>query len=89
MHDSPAVTACAVQRAFSYALGRTLTPQDRPFTDYLAKSFAGSGYRMPDLLRKIAVSKPFLSVSNDQPKKPATPDTSAEAPAAGGKENAS
>ncbi len=88
MHDNPAVPACAVQRAYSYAVARTLTPDDRAFTEYLGKSFAGNGYRMPELLRQIAVSKPFLSVSLDNSKKPATPEHSAEAPA-GEKEKAS
>ncbi len=84
MHDNPAVPACLVQRVLSYALGRTLTLQDRAFTDYLGKSFAGDGYRVSDLLRKIATSKPFLSVSptSDVSNKAAQPGTSAQAPVA-------
>ena len=62
MRDNPAVPACVVQRQLSYALGRQTGPEDRPMTQYLEQQFAKDGYRVTDLMRRIAESDVFVTV---------------------------
>jgi hypothetical protein len=62
LHDDPAVPACLVKRMFSYAVGRPDSAQDQPILSYLKAQFATSGYRIPQLMRTIALSNAFSSV---------------------------
>ena len=71
MRDNPAVPACVVQRQLSYALGRQVGPDDRPLTQYLEKQFSKEGYRVTDLMRRIAVSDAFVTVKEMPAKAPA------------------
>jgi hypothetical protein len=59
---SPAVTACLVNRAFAYGLGRTPGAAQRSLLEYLEARFAADGYRVPELFRMIALSKAFAAV---------------------------
>jgi hypothetical protein len=63
LHDNPAAGACLVRRLYSYALGRSPVRRDMPWIRYLEKHFAADGYRVPELLRDIAVSDNFYRVS--------------------------
>ncbi len=73
LHDNPAVPTCVVSRMFSYSTGRVATTaQDKAFVNYLEERFAADGYRVPELLRRIALSGTFLSVAPPQPA-PAVP----------------
>lgn len=63
MHGNPAVPSCVVNRAFSYATARATTAQDRELLGYYEEMFAKSGYRLPELMRRIATSKAFFAVT--------------------------
>ena len=62
IHDDPATTTCLVSRAYQYATGRAVAKGERDWISYLQKSFADDGYRVPELLRRIATSKAFYAV---------------------------
>ena len=62
VRDNPATTACLVNRLYSYALGRVPAPGEMEFLNYLQKGFAADGYRLPDLMRRIAASDAFYRV---------------------------
>jgi hypothetical protein len=52
-----------INRVYSYGIGATASPSaDKPELDYLRTRFEKSGYKLPDLLRDIALSKAFSSV---------------------------
>lgn len=63
VHDNPATTKCAVNRAASYALGRRLIADEEAWRTTLEQSFAKDGYRFTALLKRIATSAEFYSVS--------------------------
>ena len=56
----PAATACVTNRMLGYALGRAPA---RNQVAGLEKSFAASGYRIPELMKLIATSASFTHVS--------------------------
>ena len=60
-----------MQKLYSSASGRPLATKEEPYVEYLLNGFAASGYRLPDLMRAIALSKTFYAVS--EPPKPASP----------------
>lgn len=66
LRDHPALTACLVKRAYSYASGAPASNEDRPLLAYLNTRFGEQGYRMPDLMRTIALSKAFSHVADSQ-----------------------
>ena len=45
------------------AVGRSTVDAEQVYTVDLSKSFAANGYRVPDLMRTIAVGKIFYAVS--------------------------
>lgn len=63
LHDHPETPRCLVEKMYRFAVGRDTTMEERPYMDYLTKSFAASGYRVPDLMRTIALSHNFFAVS--------------------------
>jgi Protein of unknown function (DUF1592)/Protein of unknown function (DUF1588)/Protein of unknown function (DUF1585)/Protein of unknown function (DUF1595) len=63
VHDHPALPTCLVKRLYSYGVGGPLTAADNPELTYLDKRFADAGYRVPDLLRAIALSTAFSEVA--------------------------
>ena len=66
LHDSPAVPACLVKRVFGYAVGGRLRQQDQKIVDYFNAQFAAGGYRLPNLLRTIALSPAFSEVDKSE-----------------------
>ncbi|HLW53330.1 MAG TPA: DUF1592 domain-containing protein [Candidatus Angelobacter sp.] len=62
LHDSPGVPACLVRNVYAYGVGRTAGQQDEDYLLEQAKAFAGSGYRLPDLMVQIASSPEFFKV---------------------------
>jgi hypothetical protein len=62
MHDNPATGACLVRRLYSYATGRAPARHDMPWIRYLERSFVADGYRVPELMRRIATSENFFRV---------------------------
>ena len=67
MHDNPATPSCLVDRLTAYGLGRTPTSGQSAFVAYLKQSFTNDGYRLPDLVRRLATSEAFYAVSPPEP----------------------
>jgi hypothetical protein len=63
IHDSPQTPRCLVDKMYRSAVGRKATPDERPYVDYLNQTFQADSYRVPDLMRAIAVSRSFYAVS--------------------------
>jgi Protein of unknown function (DUF1588)/Protein of unknown function (DUF1592)/Protein of unknown function (DUF1585)/Protein of unknown function (DUF1595) len=76
VHDSPAVPGCLVRRAYSYGVGDSIKPNDQAVLPYLNAQFASAQFRLPDLLRAIALSRSFSHVTPV----PLAPATQAAAP---------
>ncbi len=55
LHDHPSLTSCLVKRMYSYGAGGPTAASDRPLLTYLNHRFAEQGYRVPDLMRTIAL----------------------------------
>ena len=70
MHDHPAVTSCIVKRVYAYGTGSQTTAADAEVLKYLNARFESTGYRVPDLLRTIALSKSFTEFKEEAPAKP-------------------
>lgn len=66
IHDNPATSACLVRRLYSYATGRGATRRDMPWIRYLEKTFAADSYRVPKLMRRIAISENLYRVTAPQ-----------------------
>jgi len=66
VHDHPATPACVVDKMYAYAVGRTPTKGEGEWMQYLKKSFAADGYRIPALLRRIAISDAYYRVAAPQ-----------------------
>lgn len=63
LHDNPSVPMCLTNKLYRSAVGREIADAEEPFLDYLSESFAANGFRVLDLMRTIALSKTFYSVS--------------------------
>lgn len=63
LRDHPGVPTCLVKRMYGYGVGGSTTAADKPQLEYLNKRFEASGYRIPDLLRAIALSPAFGNVA--------------------------
>ncbi len=61
LHDSPAVAACVVNRLASYATGQPTAQSDK-WVNFLREDFASNGYRVKNLLQRIATSDAFVAV---------------------------
>jgi hypothetical protein len=64
LHDHPALPSCLVKRLYAYGTGGPETKEDKPELTYLGQRFAAEGYRLPDLLRTIALSNAFSEVAD-------------------------
>ena len=67
LHDHPQLGACLVKRVYAWATGGATQPADKPVLDWLGQSFAADGYRLPDLLRTVALSDAFATVRAETP----------------------
>jgi hypothetical protein len=63
VHDHPAVPSCLVNRIYSFGTGRPATKDEADWLNYQVKAFTASGYKVPELMRRIADSKAFYRVS--------------------------
>ena len=68
LHDHPALTSCLVKRVFAYGTGGPAKSDD--VLKYVNARFGEQGYRLPDLLRTITLSKAFSDVSEETPAQP-------------------
>ena len=64
LHDDPVASACLVSSLYRYAVGRSIAPGERDWVRWLTKTFADDGYRIPDLMRRIVLSRAFYAVSS-------------------------
>ncbi len=77
MHDSAAATSCFVNRAFSYATGLAPALTQANYLKFAEDRFAAKGYRLPDFLKEIAMSKAFYQI--DAPRTAKSGETKADA----------
>jgi hypothetical protein len=63
LHDHPETPRCLVERMYRYAVGRDTEIEERAYMDFLTKSFAADGFRVPELMRTIALSENFFTIS--------------------------
>jgi hypothetical protein len=63
LHDDPAATSCLVRRVYEYGVGRTPEKGEAVWLNDLTRQFGEDGYRIPELLRRIAVSDGFYRVA--------------------------
>jgi hypothetical protein len=65
VHDNPGIPSCLVKRVYSYGVGGPVktTDSDKAVLKYFDARFVDDGYRLPQLLRTIALSGPFSEVT--------------------------
>lgn len=63
MHDNPATSACLVRQVYSYATGRGAMRRDMRWIRFLETRFAEDGYLMPELMRRVALSRNLYRVA--------------------------
>lgn len=63
MAKSPAVASCLVQSTYRYAIGRGIDKEEQGAIDNYEQLFLNNGYRFVDLMRAIAASPDFYSIS--------------------------
>lgn len=73
VHDNANAAACLVKRVYAYGVGRGSTkPEAEWLKDVVQKQFAADGYKLPQLLRRVATSDTFFRiVPPEAPKAPA------------------
>lgn len=81
LRDHPQAPRCLVRRLYATAMGRDTVSAERPYLDYLNEAFASGGYRLPDLMRTIALSRAFYAAP--APSENNAPPQTAGEPAAG------
>jgi len=59
LRENPATTQCIVQRVLEYATGRSADGDDWAWMARVMPDFAGDGYAIPALLRRVATSDVF------------------------------
>lgn len=75
VHDHPALPSCLVKRAYSYAVGSPTTNADRALLNYFNTRFSEQGFKVPQLLRTIALSNAFSQVHDASSGKSANAST--------------
>lgn len=63
---NPAATSCVVNRLVEYGKRQRPHPRDREWTKSIEVQFKASGYRFPPLLRTIAASETFFSITANE-----------------------
>lgn len=84
LHDHAGLPACLVKRVYAYGTGGPVRlAKDREVLAYLGERFAKQGYRLPDLMRTVALSHVFSHVVDAGGAAPAIVAKAAAAPHAG------
>jgi Protein of unknown function (DUF1592)/Protein of unknown function (DUF1588)/Protein of unknown function (DUF1595)/Protein of unknown function (DUF1585)/Protein of unknown function (DUF1587) len=63
LHDNPQTSRCLVSKMYKSAVGRSVLPEEQPYLDYLNQTFQADGYRVPELMRTIAMSHSFYAIA--------------------------
>lgn len=64
MRNNPSVPSCLAEKLYRSAVGRDIATAEEPFLEYLVARFEADRFRVPALMRTIALSKTFYAVSN-------------------------
>ncbi len=64
LRDHPETPRCAVEKMYRFAVGRDTVWDERAYMDYLIAAFENGGYRLPELMRSIALSDNFFAISS-------------------------
>lgn len=76
LHDHPGLPTCLVNRVYSYGIGGPLSMgQDREILAYFHELFEDADYKLPALLRDVALSRAFSQVRAGAAPAPAQPAT--------------
>jgi hypothetical protein len=67
LHDHPGLTSCLVKRVYAYGTGSQTTNDDAEMLKFLNARFEAAGYRVPDLLRTVALSNSFSEFKKAAP----------------------
>jgi hypothetical protein len=67
VHDHPALPNCLVSRVYAYATGGAPAAANSDVLKYFDAQFAGQGYKVPALLRTIALSNAFDTIADTAP----------------------
>ena len=62
LHDDPQTSACVVQKAYSYGVGRPYDYQDAGFVQTVQSQFEENGYKLKGLFRSILTDPKFYDV---------------------------
>ena len=62
LHDHPSAVSCVAESLYRYAAGRDFSDSEQEYREWLLKGFAKDGYRVPDLMRRIATSNAFFAI---------------------------
>jgi hypothetical protein len=65
MHDNPATASCLVTSLYGYAAGHKPLASEKDWMTWLRDGFSADGYRVPDLMRRIASSEAFYRVADE------------------------
>ena len=63
LYDNPRTASCVTQRVYEYGVGRPASRADREWLEYRGRRFADDGYVLKALMRDVATSNAFRSVS--------------------------
>lgn len=63
LHDHPQTPRCVVEKMYRYAVGRDTEWYERAYVDYLIEQFSAEQYRLPELMRVIALSNNFFTIA--------------------------
>lgn len=59
------VPRCLAERMYKSAVGRDITWDERPYLDWLITRFSDEDYRVPELMRTIALSDNFFAIRRE------------------------
>ncbi|GIX31279.1 MAG: hypothetical protein KatS3mg124_1751 [Porticoccaceae bacterium] len=63
LRDHPETPRCLVEKLYRFAVGRDTVWGERAYLDWLVEAFARAGYRVPELMRTIALSEQFFAIA--------------------------
>jgi len=84
VHDHPGIPTCLVKRVYSYGVGGSAKTDDndKAVLKYFDARFEAAGYKLPQLLRTIALSGPFSEITATAATPPPTKAAAVAAPRA-------
>lgn len=71
LRNHPETPRCVAERLYKSAVGRDIVWRERYYLDWLNDGFAEDNYRIPALMRRIALSENFFAITPPKPTPPA------------------